>query len=100
MPHFDILGVNFRLDGRCQASGLGQTVELGLQNGQVCGGVAANQRGEIYLLFDRLDDPGETINLAGSSDPDIVSLETDLRQRILERLLQSQIRDDLNRAPE
>ena len=31
---------------------------------------------------------------------DIVSLETDLRQRILERVLQSQIRDDLNRAPE
>ncbi len=54
--------------------------------------MAVNGDGEPYLLFHRKNDPGETRNLAGS--PQTREVETTLRLRILERILQSQVRED------
>lgn len=47
-----------------------------------------NREGEIYLLFDRRADPLEQVNLAGS--PETIELSTQLKLRILERLMQTQ----------
>ena len=54
---------------------------------------AVNREGAIYLLFDLETDPMETINLAGS--PEMAGVEEALRARLLERLMQSQTRLDL-----
>jgi choline-sulfatase len=51
-----------------------------------------NEGGEVYLLFDRLNDPEERHNLAGSQA--CQKVETDLKNRVLQRLLQSQLRLD------
>ncbi|MBT3342411.1 MAG: sulfatase-like hydrolase/transferase [Gemmatimonadetes bacterium] len=48
-----------------------------------------NAAGEIYLLFDRAQDPLEQDNLAGRSQAE--ALETQMRLRILEHLVQTQI---------
>ena len=50
---------------------------------------ALNADGEVYLLFDVQNDPHETENLAGR--PEAAAVETRLRLRILERLLQTQL---------
>ena len=50
---------------------------------------AINREGEIYLLFDVLNDPDEVNNLAG--DPKRADIEQVLRLRILERLAVSQV---------
>ena len=52
--------------------------------------MAVNREGEPYMLLDRKGDPRETRNLAG--DGDYESVEGDLRQRILERVSQSQLK--------
>ena len=46
---------------------------------------ALNADGEVYLLFDVLNDPDETHNLAGK--PEVADVETALRLQILERLM-------------
>jgi choline-sulfatase len=51
--------------------------------------VALNKQGQVYLLFDLQNDPSEVNNLAGL--PAVRSVELDLRLRILERLVQSQL---------
>ncbi len=51
---------------------------------------ALNAEGEVYLLFDVREDPDETRNLAGR--PAVAEIETALRLRILERLVQTQLR--------
>jgi choline-sulfatase len=51
--------------------------------------VALNARGEIYLLFDVQSDPNEAENLAGR--PGYGALEGDLRRRLLERLVSTQL---------
>jgi arylsulfatase len=51
---------------------------------------AINCRGEMYMLFDRDNDPEEEHNLAGSADTQ--QLETELRLRLLEHLAQTQLR--------
>jgi arylsulfatase len=51
------------------------------------GKIAVNQRGETYLLVDRVADPGEGMNLA--SDPAAGGLEAHLRSQLLERVVQS-----------
>ncbi|MDP6983639.1 MAG: sulfatase-like hydrolase/transferase [Candidatus Latescibacterota bacterium] len=48
-----------------------------------------NTEGEVYLLFDRTADPHEQTNLAGQ--PSAADLETELKQRILQRLVQTQV---------
>ena len=51
--------------------------------------MALNAEGVPYLLFDLEHDPSEIHNLAGTADaPDI---ETELRLRILEHLVQTQL---------
>ena len=50
---------------------------------------ALNARGEIYLLFDVQSDPNEAENLAGR--PGYGTLEGDLRRRLLERLVSTQL---------
>lgn len=50
--------------------------------------IALNEAGEAYLLFDVRNDPDEVRNLAGR--PEMRQVETQLRLRILERLMQSQ----------
>lgn len=55
---------------------------------------ALNTEGQVYLLFDRHNDPGESENLAGQTD--MPPIETELRLRILERIVQSQVRHDLH----
>ena len=50
---------------------------------------ALNARGEIYLLFDVQSDPNEAENLAGR--PGYGALEGDLRRRLLERLVSTQL---------
>ena len=52
--------------------------------------IALNTEGEVYLLFDVRNDPDETRNLAGR--PEVAEIETALRLRILERLVQTQLR--------
>ncbi len=52
----------------------------------------ANAEGEIYLLFDVQNDPEESTNRAG--DPALKDLEADLRQRMFERLVRTQLRHD------
>ena len=52
--------------------------------------VALNAEGEVYLLFDAQNDPDELENLAGRTGMEEV--ETRLRLRILERLVQAQLR--------
>ena len=59
--------------------------------------VAVNDAGRVYLLFDIHNDPTETENLAGR--PGAAGIESQLRQRILERIVQSQLRIELQRAP-
>ncbi|KKL27943.1 hypothetical protein LCGC14_2380090, partial [marine sediment metagenome] len=59
--------------------------------------VALNDAGHVYLLFDIQNDPAETENLAGRAD--LVEVESQLQHRILERIVQSQLRIDLERAP-
>jgi choline-sulfatase len=49
-----------------------------------------NTDGEVYLLFDRHSDPDEQDNLAGTSRA--ADDENRLRLRILERLMQTQVR--------
>ena len=52
--------------------------------------IGLNRQGETYMLFNRKDDPNEESNLAGlieyRSDADA------LRLRVLERVVQSQLR--------
>ncbi|MCX5661023.1 MAG: sulfatase-like hydrolase/transferase [Planctomycetota bacterium] len=50
--------------------------------------IALNGRGEAYQLFDRVADPLETRNLAGS--PEHAGVRERLRLRVLERMMQSQ----------
>jgi len=52
--------------------------------------MALNANGEVYLLFDVQNDPNETHNLAGR--PEVTDVETALRLRILERLMQTQLK--------
>ncbi|MFT7696512.1 MAG: arylsulfatase A-like enzyme, partial [Candidatus Latescibacterota bacterium] len=52
--------------------------------------VALNEEGQVYLLFDIENDPQEHNNLAGH--PDMLDTEQELRLRILERLMQTQLR--------
>ena len=51
--------------------------------------MALNANGEVYLLFDVQNDPNETHNLAGR--PEVTDVETALRLRILEWLVQTQL---------
>jgi choline-sulfatase len=51
--------------------------------------MALNKEGQPYLLFNLRQDPGETRNLAGL--PEMAEIERDLRLRILERLVESQL---------
>ena len=51
---------------------------------------ALNAAGEIYLLFDVQNDPEEAENLA--SRPEFGAVEDGLRQRLLERLVSTQLR--------
>ncbi len=50
---------------------------------------ALNTEGQVYLLFDISNDPEEKNNLAGQAQ--MHSVEEELRLRILERLVQSQL---------
>ncbi len=52
--------------------------------------IALNREGEAYLLFDCVDDPDETRNLAGL--PESRRQEDELRLRILERISRSQLK--------
>ncbi len=52
---------------------------------------AINADGEVYLLFDVQNDPNETDNLAGK--PEVADIETALRLQILERLMQTQLKE-------
>jgi choline-sulfatase len=54
--------------------------------------LAINRDGEAYMLFDRLNDPREQDNLAGS--PDNTELRERLRGKILEHLMKTQTRLD------
>jgi choline-sulfatase len=54
--------------------------------------IALNREGQAYLLFDRRNDPGETRNLAGR--PEWRERETDMRLRLLRRLIEGQVRLD------
>ena len=54
--------------------------------------IVINDRAEAYLLFNRQVDPEERHNLAGS--PACQQIEADLKNRILQRLVQSQLRLD------
>ncbi|MCW2798324.1 sulfatase-like hydrolase/transferase [Nocardioides sp.] len=49
--------------------------------------MALNKQGEIYLLFDLVNDPHETRNLAAL--PEVRDVEQDLRRLALERLVQT-----------
>jgi choline-sulfatase len=51
--------------------------------------MALNRQGQPYLLYDLQQDPDETHNLAGL--PEMQALETELRLRILERMVGTQI---------
>ena len=51
--------------------------------------IALNRDGQAYLLFDVKEDPQEVDNLAGRSQ--VRQVETGLRLRVLERLMQSQL---------
>jgi choline-sulfatase len=51
---------------------------------------AVNRQGEVYLLFDVQNDPGEQRNLAGEAE--MREIEDALRGRLLERLMESQSR--------
>jgi choline-sulfatase len=51
---------------------------------------ALNAEGQVYMLFDVQSDPEESTNLAGL--PEMRATEEKLRLRILERLVQSQLR--------
>ncbi|RKU38917.1 hypothetical protein C6496_05300 [Candidatus Poribacteria bacterium] len=53
--------------------------------------VALNADGEVYLLFDVQNDPNEIDNLAGK--PEVADIETTLRLQILERLVQTQLKE-------
>merc|ERR1712203_391297 len=48
-----------------------------------------NKQGQLYVLFNRLTDPQEQINLAG--DPQMEKVMQSLRLRILERIWSSQV---------
>ena len=61
--------------------------ELMLQNEEWK--AVANQEGDVYLLFDRVNDPLEQVNLAGS--PAAAAVEQQLKMRMMERLVQSQV---------
>ena len=52
---------------------------------------ALNADGEIYLLFDVQNDLDEIHNLAGK--PEVADVETALRLQILERLMQTQLKE-------
>ena len=52
---------------------------------------ALNADGEVYLLFDVQNDPNEIDNLAGK--PEVADIETALRLQILERLVQTQLKE-------
>ena len=52
---------------------------------------ALNADGEVYLLFDVQNDPDEIHNLAGK--PEVADVETALRLQILERLMQTQLKE-------
>lgn len=51
--------------------------------------VALNRNGRIYLLFDLVNDPHETRNLAGL--PEVEAVAQDLRKLALERLIQTAV---------
>jgi choline-sulfatase len=51
--------------------------------------MAVNRRGLPYLLFDLESDPRETCNLVGL--PEMADVENELRRRLLERLVQTQL---------
>jgi len=57
--------------------------------------MALNSSGEPYMLFDRENDPSEQENLAGA--PGTASLREKLKSRILDRLVQTQLRLDAAR---
>ncbi len=50
---------------------------------------ALNKEGELYLLFNREEDPQELHNLA--AHPDLAEVETRIRLQLLERILATQI---------
>ena len=52
---------------------------------------ALNANGEVYLLFDVQNDPNEIQNLVGR--PEVADIETALRLQILERLMQTQLKE-------
>ena len=52
---------------------------------------AINSDGKVYLLFDVQNDPDETRNLAGK--PEVADVETALRLQILERVMQTQLKE-------
>jgi choline-sulfatase len=52
---------------------------------------AVNTSGELYMLFDRREDPLERINLAGR--PGTETLESEIRHRILERIAGSHVNE-------
>jgi choline-sulfatase len=52
---------------------------------------ALNADGEVYLLFDVQNDPDEIHNLAGK--PEVADVETALRLQILERVMQTQLKE-------
>jgi choline-sulfatase len=51
--------------------------------------MAVNRRGVPYMLFHRVQDPGEQHNLIG--EPGMARVANDLRLRMLERLVQTQV---------
>ena len=52
--------------------------------------VVLNAEGQVYMLFDVCNDPHESANIAG--DPAMRAVEDALRLRVLDRLLQTQLR--------
>ena len=58
---------------------------------------ALNADGEVYLLFNVQNDPDETDNLAGKHE--VAGVETGLRLQILERLMQTQLKEPFLTLP-
>ena len=51
---------------------------------------AVNREGQVYLLFDRVNDPQEAVNLAGN--PEYTDVSERMRNQILERVSTSQLK--------
>lgn len=54
-----------------------------------------NARGEPYRLYNVAEDPNEQTNLAGL--PEMRAVETELRLRVLERMVQTQVHVEISR---